>query len=276
MKKERLSLLVLSCDKYKHAWDDFFNLRDKFWPECPYNWYLVTETEDYQRDNVTLIKCGKELNWTGRFKHAAQVANTKYVALLLEDYFFESPIDTNVIEEDLDVMDKENVSIINVGDWWNWLINQPNRKFYNEHLVYIDNHLRSGIGAVPVIWNTQYLFEVLGDKDCNAWEFEIDRCKEAASEHGYKGTLLVDDRKPLNTSVVPVIIQGKLYPKCVNYFKKRGYNIDTSKYIVMSTKEVLRYQFKHYAAKITFGRNFLKWVGTHVFGYTFFSEKYGK
>ena len=57
-----MSILVLSCDKYKYAWDDFFNLRDIFWPDCPYPWYVVTESEDYDRKDVEVIKCGTDLN----------------------------------------------------------------------------------------------------------------------------------------------------------------------------------------------------------------------
>lgn len=273
---QSFSLLVLSCDKYKVAWDDFFNLRDKFWPDCPYKWYLVTETATYSREGVEVINCGKEMNWTGRFKHATEVANTKYVGVFLEDYFIDSPVNTQIIENDICVMDEYNISIINVGDWWDWLINQPNRKFFKDHLIVIDNHLRSGLSAVPIIWNSKYLLDVLGNKDCNAWEFEIDRSNEACSEKGFKGVLLVDERKPFNTTIVPVLIQGKLYPSCIKHFKKRGYLIDKKKYTVMTPKEVWRYRLKHYAAKITVGRKILKWIGTTFLGYNFFSDVYGK
>lgn len=269
-------MLVLSCDKYKCAWDDFFNLRDRFWPDCPYKWYLVTENESYERDNVVVIQCGNDRNWTGRLKYAVEYVSAEYVGILLEDYFIDKTVDNAIIESDLQVMKENGVSIINVGDWWNWLINQPNKRMFSDHLVIIDNHLRSGLSAVPIIWNSRYLLDVIGDKDCNAWEFEIDRSNEAASDEGFKGLLLCDDRKPFNTTVVPVLIQGKLYPKAIKHFRKLGYVINKDNYTLMNRKEVIKYDFKHYAAKITFGRRFLKWVGTHVFGYTFFSDKYAK
>ena len=82
-----LSILVLSCDNYSDLWDDFFNLRDKFWPDCEYRWYVVTETKDYKRNNVEVIKCGKELNWAGRFRKAVQSLDSPLVGVFLEDYF---------------------------------------------------------------------------------------------------------------------------------------------------------------------------------------------
>lgn len=48
----QLAILVLSCDKYSDLWDDFFNLKDKFWPECPYSCYLATDTKEYNREGV--------------------------------------------------------------------------------------------------------------------------------------------------------------------------------------------------------------------------------
>ena len=93
-----LSILVLSCDNYRDLWDDFFNLRDKFWPDCEYKWYVVTETKDYQRNNVDVIKCGKELNWAGRFRKAVQSLDSPLVGVFLEDYFINAPIDNDRIK----------------------------------------------------------------------------------------------------------------------------------------------------------------------------------
>lgn len=272
--KDKFALLVLSCDKYKFAWDDFFNLRDMFWPDCPYKWYLVTESEDYKRDNVIVIKCGKEMNWTGRFKHAIEVSETKYVGMYLEDYFIDHAVDNNIIEDDVALMEKLGITMLNVGDEFGWLCSQPNKKYVAEHVFDIPKHLRSGVGAVPAIWESDYMIKLLGEKDCNPWEFEVDRNKEAASVEGTIGYPACDERRPFNVSKCQILIQGKLYPRSIKHFKKRGYVMDASKYELMSNKEIFRWKFKHYSAKIPFGRPFLKWVGTHVFGYEFCSDTY--
>ncbi len=274
--ENKLALLVLSCDKYSYAWDDFFNLRDKFWPDCPYPWYVVTETAEYNRDGVTVIKCGKEMNWTGRFKYAAEVAGTKYIGMYLEDLFIEAPIDNKIIEEDLAIMEKLNISMINTGEEHGWIASQPNKEFAADNLMVIPKHLRYGISATSAIWESSYLIEFLGKNDRNAWDFEMDCCQIAASEEGYKGLLLCDLRQPLHPSRIPVIVQGKLYPKSIKHFKERGYHIDTSKYTMMTPKEIFKWRFKHYAAKIPFGRKPMKWVATHILGYEFFSDEFEK
>lgn len=268
----KMAMLVLSCDKYKYAWDDFFNLRDKFWPDCPYKWYVVTETEEYYRNKVVVIKCGKEMNWTGRFKHAAEVANAKYLGVYLEDFFIEQKIDNGIINEELKLMEDNDVSMINVGDVFSWITKQPNTERLTESHIIIPRHLRYGISASLSIWRTSFLIEYIGENDCSAWDFEMNSCKIADSEKGLPGLLLCDVRQPLHPSKVPVIVQGKLYPPCIKHFKRRGYSIEASKYIIMTPQEMWRYNVKHYLAKLPFGKRFMKWIARKVFGYKFFSD----
>ena len=269
-----LALLVLSCDKYKYAWDDFFNLRDKFWANCPYKWYVVTETEDYKREGVEVIQCGKQLNWTGRFLHAAKTVGTEYVGIYLEDGFIEDFIKNEEIEEDLSLMEKYHIDMLNTAEEHDWIVGQKSKKYLEGNYSVISKHLPYGISATTSIWKVSFIEELLGGKDTNAWEFELDRCKEANSEEGMKGILVCDERQPMHSSRVPVIVQGMLYPRSIKHFKKRGYDINVSKYKKMAFKDVWRYNIKHYAAKLPFGKKPMKWIASHLLGYEFFSDTY--
>lgn len=266
-----LSILVLSCDNYSDLWDDFFNLRDKFWPDCEYKWYVVTETKDYQRNNVDVIKCGKELNWAGRFRKAVQSLDSPLVGVFLEDYFINAPIDNDRIKGLVKLMTDKEVDFLDLGNVFKHKINQPSKQYYSEHLIIIDKHLRYGLDTAAAIWKRDYLLDRLGEGDYSAWQFEADRCAEAASEKGYQGLLLVDDRISFNVSEIPVVVQGKFYPPIKNDFRKRGYEI-LSKRKVMSRWQRFKYDFKLWCGHIPYGHKFMKWVGSHLFGYKFFTE----
>jgi len=270
--KGLMAMLVLSCDKYSDVWDDFFNLKERFWPDCPFDWYVVTESQDYQRNHVKSIKCGKELNWSGRFRKAVLTVTTPYIGLYLEDYFIKAPIDNARILSFLDLMEKDKVSFLNLGNVFHHILRQPNLEYYADHLVKIPQHLRYGIDTAAAIWDKDYLLEKLGGGDYSAWKFESDRCKEAASEKGFGGLILCDDQLSFNVSEIPVIIQGVFYPKAIKFFKEQvGYEIQ-SKRKVMSPWNAMKYQFKTKMSGAKHGRKFLKWVGTHLLGYTFFTE----
>lgn len=269
---KELSILVLSCDNYSDLWDDFFKLKEKFWPNCPYQWYVVTESKDYQRENVDVIKCGKELNWAGRFRKAVQTVETPLVGVFLEDYYINATIDNERIRGLVDFSIEKGVDFLDLGNVFKHKINQPNKQYFADHLMIIDKHLRYGLDTAAAIWKKEYLLEKLGEGDYSAWKFEADRCAEAASEEGYKGLILVDDRLSFNVSEIPVVVQGMFYPPIIEDFRKRGYEIDTSKRKIMSGYQRFKYDFKRWCANIPFGHKFMKWFGTKFLGYKFFTD----
>ena len=270
--KDKMAMLVLSCDKYSDIWNDFFNLKERFWPDCPFYWYIVTESLDYNRDHVSTIKCGNEMNWAGRFRKAVQTVGTPYIGLYLEDYFIKAPIDNTRILYLLNLMEKDKVSFLNMGNVFHHIVHLPNPQYYADHLIIIPQHLRYGIDTAAAIWDKEYLLEKLGTEDYSAWEFESDRCNEAASENGLEGLILCDDQLSFNVSEIPVVIQGDFYPDAIKFFKEEiGYEIQ-SKRRVMSRLNVMKYKFKIKMSHAKHGRKFLKWIGAHVFGYHFFTE----
>jgi len=269
--KQKMTMLVLSCDKYSDAWDDFFNLKERFWPNCEYKWYIVTESKEYSRENVSTIKCGTDLNWAGRFRKAVNEVDSPYIGLYLEDYFIQSPIDNERIKGFVDLMEKEKVSFLNLGNVFHHILRQPNPEYFAPHLMYIPQHLRYGIDTAAAIWDKNYLLEKLGEGDYSAWKFEADRCKEAESEAGLGGLILCDDQLSFNVSEVPVIIQGQLYPDAIKFFKEKvGYEIQSNRR-VMSKWDVAKYKFKTKMSHAKHGRKLLKWIGTHILGYKFFT-----
>lgn len=271
-KEQLVSMLVLSCDNYSDLWDDFFNLKEKFWPNCPYKWYVVTESFDFKKRGVLTIKCGKELNWTGRFRYALNQISSPIVGVFLEDYFIKSPIDDDRIFSFINLMIKDNVSYLNLGDVFKKLCNYRDKAYYSDHLIIIPKHWRYGINTSAALWNKEYLLTKIGDKDISAWQFELDRCLEAESESGLEGLILSDDQLSFNVSEEPVVIQGQLYPPAVKFFKKVvGYEILSNRKR-MSSKDVFKYKLKVRIARVKYGRAILKWVGTHLLGYKFFTK----
>lgn len=270
-KNNKLAMLLLSCDNYSDLWDDFFNLREKFWPDCPYTWYVVTESKDYTRTNVEVIKCGNELNWAGRFRKAVQSVDNPLIGVFLEDYFINQTVDNERINDLVSFMIEHRVDFLDLGNVFHHKINQPNKQYYADHLIIIDKHLRYGLDTAAAIWKKEYLLEKLGEGDYSAWKFEADRCAEAASEDGYNGVILVDDRISFNVSEIPVVVQGKFYPPVIDDFKKRGYVIQSQRGI-MTPWQQFKYDFKRWCGHIPFGHKFMKWFGTKFLGYKFFTD----
>lgn len=268
----KLAMLVLSCDGYSDLWDDFFNLRDKYWADCSYKWYLVTESKDYQRDGVEVIKCGKELNWAGRFRYAINLINAEYYGLFLEDYFITETIDTKLIDSLIDIMGRYDVSLLNMSDVFGTILNMKNKQYLMEHLIRIPNNKLYGVSTASAIWRHDFLANKLGNYDYSAWQFEVDRFNDAQSENGYGGVLLCDDRMPFHVSTIPVVTQGMYTPASIRYFKKKGVIINGSGRKVMSEWQYFIFNLKLKLSNVKFGKKGMRWIGSTFFGMKYFTK----
>jgi hypothetical protein len=272
----KLAILVLSCDKYSDLWSDFFKIRDNYWPDSDFDWYLITESAPFKYNDVKVIHAGKTLNWTGRLKYALERIPSKYIGWFLDDFYISSQVDNNLIHQLVNKMEDEKIDHINVSDVFDSLIKMPEPHYYHDkNLLIIPPNKKYGISTASALWNKEYLLNLLGNEDKNAWQFEIDLCKLAMSKDGLPGLILCDERKPFNVTPIPVVIQGKYYPKSIKYFKDKGISLSTNSRAMMTTKEVLVYEMNTYIRTILRSHprisNSIKWIAQNIFGVKFFS-----
>lgn len=223
-----LAILVLSCDKYSDLWEDFFNLKERFWPDCPYPCYLATDTKEYEREGVKLLHFGNIRTWTICARKALEQIPEPYVALFLEDAFIYKKIDTKIVEENLQFM------IDYQADFLTMERNRSGRELKPEdqiipHIWCIDKHRNYGIDTSAAIWDKRFFIQQLERVDCDPWRFEVNYCDESKTKEGLPGKIYFDDRQSFNISPKEVVIQGKLVPDTVAMFHRLGYDIDTTK-----------------------------------------------
>ena len=273
MKKDnRLAILVMSCDKYKGVWNDFFNLKEKYWPDCPYNCYLATDSEDYKRENVTLIHFGNIRLWTVCVRKALEQLPEPYVALFLEDAFICEKIDTSIIDSDLSFIIDNNVDFFTLEKYRKGDKRNPAENVA-PHIWRINKHCQYGIETSAAIWEKSFFYKLLDREDCNAWQFEVNLFNDAVSEQGLPGNIFCDDRTPFNISPVEVIRVGKIRPQAIQFFKKRGYSIDITSMPIMTWCEVMKETIRDCASHLKFGRGFMKRIGKAMGFYTYTTMK---
>jgi hypothetical protein len=111
------ALLILSCDKYSDAWDPFFSLFRKFWPECPYKVYLATNELKPEYSGVQIIASGAPKNWSDDTLAVLHQIPEKYVIVLLEDYFLNNKPDILWLQKCLSIMHSENAAFLRLASF---------------------------------------------------------------------------------------------------------------------------------------------------------------
>lgn len=168
VKNTDCTVLVASCDKYADLLAPFSALWQKFWPDCPFEVVLVTESEPANAKELgfdRVVACGAGGNWCSRLVQALDKIDTPYILMLCDDYYLEAPVETAHILERLaqaKAFDVANLRLI------------PNPKPnlpYRDGLMEYRKQTAYCIATQAGIWNRAFL-RGLADGKASIWEFE--------------------------------------------------------------------------------------------------------
>jgi hypothetical protein len=164
------TVLVCSCDKYADLLEPFSILWKKYWPDCPFETVLVTESEiENSLCFNRVISCGNGLSWCNMLVKALDNIDTPYVMMVLDDYFLVSPVETERILLRLEQAKKYDAANLR-------LIPNPNPDKRNS--IPVADGLREYrkdtaycIATQAGIWNRNFLRSLACGKE-SIWEFE--------------------------------------------------------------------------------------------------------
>lgn len=163
-----LTVVVASCDRYADLLAPFSALWRKYWPDCPYETVLVTETAPSERDGLCfnrVIACGGGGSWCGRLVRALGQLSSPYVLLLCDDYFLEAPVDTKLFQKRLEQAQTFDVANLRL------IPNPRPGRSYKDGLWEYRKQTAYCIATQAGIWNREFLLSLAKGK-ASIWEFE--------------------------------------------------------------------------------------------------------
>lgn len=163
MKKD-VSLLILSCDKFHDTWDIVNHSFQKYWPDCPYKKYLLTNYKTPSYDRVEVVSVGEDISWSANLIELLKAIDTEYVFLWLDDAFLSAPVKTDKIGQDFQWAIDTNVDCLKLKtSFFHWF-NLSSYKKIPPQTAY-----RTSIFAS--LWKVKTLIQLLDETE-NAWQFE--------------------------------------------------------------------------------------------------------
>jgi hypothetical protein len=164
--KNKVSILISSCDKFKDVWPIFSFYFDKNWPDCDLNKFFLSNNEISNLEGFKSITVGDDLSWSSNLQLALKQISTDYVLIMLDDVFIDGKVnnkDFNVILNDFIDL-KGNYLKLSPRPKSNIKSNSP---YFNT--LPPDSLYRAT--AVFTIWKKETLLELI-DVNENPWEFE--------------------------------------------------------------------------------------------------------
>lgn len=171
------TVLVTSCDKYRDIDGPFIKLWRKFWPDCPFEVVLLTESEhplegEFGGAFDRVISVGKGKSWSESVVEAIEKITTPYVILQMNDYFPYKKVDSSLLISLLEVAKGADALLLRMiprppADGEAYL--SPNAEGVKMR-VFPKNKAYAA-SCQPGYWNAQFL-KNLALKNKSAWEFE--------------------------------------------------------------------------------------------------------
>ncbi len=161
------TVIVTSCDKYADVVGPFSALWKKFWPDCPFETALVTETAQAAGfDRVILTGRGK--TWCAMLVEALDQIDTPYVMMLMNDYLLAGPVDTPGALRRLGQAKSLGAANLRL------MPNPPGRTPFGapeERLLEFPKNVAYSVSCQVGFWDREYL-RGIASRNGSAWEFE--------------------------------------------------------------------------------------------------------
>ena len=117
--KDKLTILVGTCDAYSSIWENFNILFKRYWNiDCEI--IIVGETIPMKGDNYINVLPGLGLSWGQRILAGIDQIKTEYVCFILDDYYMTTKIDNSFMQTHIDIMNQysaEKIMFEIVDDW---------------------------------------------------------------------------------------------------------------------------------------------------------------
>lgn len=165
---ELASIVVSSVDKYSDCWPAFFHGLKKYWPDCPFPTFLISNHKSYADPRVTVLRLGEDRGWAANLLAVLERIDMPYVIYFQEDYWIRERVDSARIQEYIALMEEHDGAYLRL-----LAVPPPDGEFPADSrlgLLSPQSGYRTSLQAA--IWRRETLRELLR-ADESAWEFEV-------------------------------------------------------------------------------------------------------
>lgn len=230
-KETQCAILIVSCDKYQDLWNSCIILLRKFWKDCPFKVYLLSNTIKANFDDVMSITVGNDYSWSESLQNALDQISETYVLLYIEDLYLTGHVQSEKIVQLVNWAIEKDINYLRLNP-----TPAPDIPYNNDvGIISKGSVYRSSV--VFSLWKKDVLSKLL-IKGENAWEFEE------------IGTVRSDDYDGFFAStkeLIPAcntVIKGVWEREAVKTITKLGLKPDLAKRRAMNAKENLVWKLK--------------------------------
>jgi hypothetical protein len=141
----------------------------KFWPDCPFPIYIISNFESLDEVGIEFITVGEHKGFGSNMKSALELIDTDNIIFFLEDFFINQVVDTNMINGHLKYCDKKNIDFLKIDSCE--IMFRDDLRIGNTCYCLNPIDIRYSLNAAIAIWKKDSL-KSLCVEGFTAWDFE--------------------------------------------------------------------------------------------------------
>lgn len=233
------AVLIVSCDRYRDLWDPCITLFRRFWADCPYPVYLLSNTVEAQYEGIRPITVGSDISWSDNLLAALAIIPEDYVLLWIEDLFLIRPVESEKIRELIEWAIRNHINYLRLNP-------TPGPDIpLNQDIGQISKGTVYRASVVFSVWKKSLLSSLLRPGE-NAWEFE---------DKGTERTDSADAFYASSKQLIPAcntVIKGVWEKSALGIIRRLGIEPDLNVRRVMNRKESIIWKLKLIRSRIFF------------------------
>jgi hypothetical protein len=226
------AVVIPSCDGYEDAWRPFFTSFYKYWLDCPFPVYLITEKKSAPDNRVKVLNLGVDHGWANNMKIALERIPEKFFIYFLEDVFLSKKVDTERILKLLEITNRDKISCLRLHP-------SPGPDVPHEEyseLGVIGQNAPYRVSTMSAIWDKNAFLRLLKPGE-NAWNMEFNGTKRSWEMN--ETFLSVWQESPAIEYFATAIKKGRWQYDAVKFCEKEGIDVDYSKRGIESKSEYI-------------------------------------
>lgn len=217
------AIMITSCDAYKDCWGPMIHSLDKYWPDCSFPRYVVTNYQDENLPNTTFLKIGDDKrSWCTLAKKGLEAIECDCVIFFQDDYWLSHKINNEAILKHIEYFEEQNLDYLKLD-----------KDFLRDELRisdtdYCQNPIdrRYTLNTAIAIWRKDTMLKILVD-GWSGWQYErqiVPYLKERGihlNSQSLHSSVL--DEKGIYDINGGAIYRGRWTDTAVEFLKENGY-----------------------------------------------------
>ena len=236
MENKNCAVIISSCDAYADAWNPFFTLFFRYWPDCPFRLVLISNGLEYKDSHVTTYKIKNDLGWSGNLIEILKNINEDYIIYFQEDYFLRKKVANEKIFAALRLMVETKAAYLRL-----YPCPGPDLPFnFSQEVGIISRDAAYRNSTQTAIWDKKILFSLLKNGE-TGWDFETKGGLERSREIKQ---LFLSYKEPVINYLCTAIVKRRFTREAIKFCKKEGIKISTKNIKKQSWLQILKYKIK--------------------------------